>query len=180
MDRSNLEGLIARAGLGDRQAFAMLYDATSAKLFGICLRVLNNRSSAEDALQDTYVKIWANASRFVPGPKSPMTWLITIARNTSIDHLRAGKVNRLASELDVALASPAPGPEALAAAGSDAQRLLACLALLPADRAEAVREVYLKGETYANLAEKMSLPLNTVRTWLRRALMALRECMSDD
>ena len=180
MDRSTLEGLIARTGIGDRQAFAELYDATSAKLFGVCLRVLNNRSSAEDALQDTYVKIWTHAGRFVPGPKSPMTWLITVARNTAIDRLRSRRGRADASELDLTLASPAPGPEPLAIAGSEADRLLACFALLPSDRAQAVKDVYLKGETYAGLAEKLSLPINTVRTWLRRALIALRECMSDD
>ncbi len=180
MDRDTLEQLIARTALSDRKAFAALYDATSAKLFGITLRVLNDRSSAEDALQEAYVKIWSHAGRFVPGPQSPMTWLITIARNTAIDRLRAGRLVQSSSELDLTLTSQAPGPEKEAIAASDTARLLACFDELPEDRAEAVKSVYLGGDTYAALAEKMNLPVNTVRTWLRRALIALRECMSDD
>ena len=89
MDREQIEMLIARVAMNDRAAFNALYDATSAKLFGVSLRVLSNRAAAEDAMQDSFVKIWKNASRYQSNGLSPMTWLITIARNTAIDRLRA-------------------------------------------------------------------------------------------
>lgn len=178
-DRRALEDLLIRCALRDQQAFADLYDRTSAKLFGITLRVLKNRSTAEDAVQEAYMKIWTHADRFRPGPQSPMTWLITIARNTAIDRLRASGRDQATDVLDLTLASKAPGPERQAVAASDAARLLACFDTLPQDRAEAVRAVYLHGASYADLAERFGHPLNTIRTWLRRGLIALRECMAD-
>ncbi|WP_375691373.1 sigma-70 family RNA polymerase sigma factor [Pseudooceanicola sp. LIPI14-2-Ac024] len=176
--REDIEDHIARCALGDREAFAALYAATSAKLFGICLRVLGSRSEAEDALQEIYVKVWRNAGRYQAGGYSPMTWLITIARNHAIDRLRARRVQG-GGALDEAerVADSSPGPEALAIAESERGRLVDCLAELPDDRAQAVRLAYLHGETYADLAERFDVPLNTMRTWLRRSLQKLKECL---
>lgn len=179
MDRQEIEALIARVAMNDRAAFSALYDATSAKLFGVCLRVLNNRSAAEDAMQDSFIKIWKHASRYQPNGLSPMTWLITIARNTSIDRLRTtrkGHVDIDTPGLELAVQSA--GPEHLAVAAGEARRLVTCLDELAEDRGAAVRGAYLDGQSYADLAEAFSVPLNTMRTWLRRGLMSLRECMS--
>jgi len=179
MDRQEIEVLIGRVAMNDRAAFSALYDATSAKLFGVCLRVLHNRSAAEDAMQDSFVKVWKNASRYQSNGLSPMTWLITIARNTSIDRLRAtrkGHVDIDAPGLE--LAASTAGPEQMAVAAGEARRLTGCLDELAEDRGAAVRGAYLDGETYADLAKTFSVPLNTMRTWLRRGLISLRECMS--
>jgi len=178
-DLKDIEGYIARCALGDRDAFSLLYSATSAKLFGICLRVFGNRAEAEDALQDVFVKIWRNAERYQVNGLSPMTWLITIARNLSIDRLRARKTAQGAGleEADD-LASASPGPEALAIAASERGQIVDCMAELEADKSDAVRRAYLMGETYQELADRYSVPLNTVRTWLRRSLIKLKECLS--
>jgi RNA polymerase sigma-70 factor, ECF subfamily len=168
---------IARTGLGDRRAFDALYVATSAKLHGVALRILDNRAEAEDATQEVFVRIWHNAARYQVNGLSPMTWLITIARNHAIDRLRA---RRASQPLDAAaeLADLSPGPEAAAIASSEAGRIAACMETLPPDRAEAVRRAYVEGESYVELATRFGLPLNTVRTWLRRSLMKLKECLS--
>ncbi|MGR3363263.1 MAG: sigma-70 family RNA polymerase sigma factor [Maritimibacter harenae] len=174
--REEIDGWIARCALGDRGAFQSLYDHTSAKLFGVTLRVLKDRSEAEDALQDIYVKVWRNAKRYSSGGASPMTWLITIARNHAIDRLRA----RRDTEGDDAIAAMpdrAPGPEARAVAASEARRVEECFDTLEPDRAQAVRRAYLDGETYADLARHFEVPLNTMRTWLRRSLIKLKECL---
>jgi RNA polymerase sigma-70 factor, ECF subfamily len=179
MDRREIENLIARVALKDRAAFDMLYDQVSAKLFGVCLRVLSKRAAAEDAMQDTFVKIWNNADRYQSNGLSPMTWLITIARNTSIDRLRARKSGH--QDIDtpgLELSAPGPSPEQAAVAGSEAKRLIGCLDALEPDRGLAVRGAYLDGQSYADLADRFNVPLNTMRTWLRRGLIALRECMS--
>lgn len=179
MDREEIERLIARTALKDRAAFEELYDRVSAKLFGVCLRVLNKRAAAEDAMQDTFVKIWNNADRYQVNGLSPMTWLITIARNTSIDRLRARKKGH--QDIDtpgMELTAPGPSPEQSAIAASEASRLIGCLDTLDSDRSGAIRGAYLEGETYADLAKKFKVPLNTMRTWLRRGLISLRECMS--
>jgi RNA polymerase sigma-70 factor (ECF subfamily) len=86
--RDDIEAWLAACTTGDRRAFGKLYSATSAKLFGICLRVLDNRAEAEEVLHDVYVKIWQNAGRYQANGLSPMTWLITIARNSAVDRLR--------------------------------------------------------------------------------------------
>ncbi len=178
-DRTEIENLIARVAMKDRVAFDQLYDRVSAKLFGVCLRVLNKRAAAEDAMQDTFVKIWKNADRYSANGLSPMTWLITIARNTSIDRLRARKKGH--QDIDTPgfeLVAPGLNPEQAVVASSEASRLSGCLDTLEEDRAKAIRGAYLDGETYADLADRFGVPLNTMRTWLRRGLIALRECMS--
>ena len=120
----------------------------------------------------------SHAGRFEVTDHHPMSWLITIARNTAIDRLRAQKTNEDIDDHSHYLASTATGPEGASIAASDAARIRACLDELPPDRRDAVRRAYLDGDSYADLAEHFGIPLNTVRTWLRRGLMALRECMS--
>lgn len=161
----------------DRVAFDLLYQQTSAKLFGVCLRVLNDRGEAEDALQEVFVKIWTKADSFAISDLSPISWLVAIARNHAIDRIRARR--RPATNIDAALdiADPAPGPEAIVAARGEKDRIEQCLGELEQQRAEAVRGAYLTGESYAELAERHGVPLNTMRTWLRRSLMTLRECL---
>lgn len=178
MTAPDLEHLIARCALGDRAAFAALYDATAPKLMGVALRVLRERASAEDAVQDTFVKIWQNAGRYRVTGHSPMTWLITIARNTAIDRLRA---RRPAADIDdYAETLPSDGrtPEAAVEASGETARLSACLDELETARRDAVRAAYLDGLTYAEIAARQQVPLNTIRTWLRRGLIRLRECLS--
>ena len=107
--REEIERLIAQVALGDRAAFETLYDRVSAKLFGVCLRVLETRATAEDAMQDSFVKIWNNSDRYQANGLSPMTWLITIARNTAIDRLRATRKGYQAIDKPgLELAAPVP------------------------------------------------------------------------
>ena len=170
--------LIARIALRDRTAFRALYDRTSAKLFGVTLRILKDRSEAEEALQEVYVKIWQRADRYVSGGYSPISWLVAVARNHCLDVLRARKPQ--ADELDAAadIADAAPDPEQAALAGSERSRIDGCLGQLETDKADAVRAAYLDGFSYEELAARYSVPLNTMRTWLRRSLLKLRECLS--
>lgn len=178
-DMTDIENYISRMALGDQEAFSSLYRATSAKLFGVCLRVLGTQAEAEDALQEVFVKIWHNADRYQVNGLSPMTWLITITRNLAIDRLRARKVKEGAGMEEAEMVADSnPGPEALAIASSDRGRIVDCMNELPADRADAVRRAYLEGETYQELAERYAQPLNTIRTWLRRSLIKLKECLS--
>lgn len=173
-----IENLIARVSLGERTAFSALYDATSAKLLGVCLSVLKDRATAEDALQDSYVKVWKNADRYQVNGLSPMTWLITIARNTAIDHLRANRSDSDFDTVSETLPSASRSPEGDAIVASDARRIIDCMAQLEEDRRAAVKGAYLGGLSYADLARKFDVPMNTMRTWLRRSLVSLRECMS--
>ena len=177
----DIETWLEKTALGDRDAFDRLYNATSAKLFGVCLRVLKERGASEDALQDVYLRIWDKAGMYQVNGLSPMTWLITLTRNLCIDRLRAARARDRENTVDDAamlVPDSGPGPEALAVASSEAAALDVCLEELPADRAEAVRGAYMAGDTYAELAERYDVPLNTMRTWLRRSLIALKECLT--
>jgi RNA polymerase sigma-70 factor (ECF subfamily) len=177
-ETDHIENLIARIALRDREAFDMLYDATSAKLFGVCLRVLKNRGEAEDSLQDVYLRIWNKADRYAVTGHSPITWLVTVARNIAIDRLRSRR--RAEVDLDEVgeISAPGAGPEATAIARSESRRIAACLGELDPDRADAVRAAYLDGAAYKDLAALYDVPLNTMRTWLRRSLITLRECLA--
>ncbi|MGF6253965.1 sigma-70 family RNA polymerase sigma factor [Ensifer sp. LBL] len=173
----DIAGLLGRISLGDRDAFSELYRQTSPKLFGICLRILANRSEAEEALQEIYVKIWQRAGRFAQGQASAASWLAAIARNQAIDLIRARKP--AANVIDEAydLADPAADPEKSAVVKAEGRRIDACMEELEEDRAEAVRRAYVEGLSYQELADVFAVPLNTMRTWLRRSLLKLRECM---
>lgn len=175
---ADIADLITRCSLRDRAAFRTLYQRTSAKLFGVVLRILKNRAEAEEAIQEVYIKIWQRADRYVPGQYSPISWLVAIARNHALDMLRARRPE--SADLDVALdiADAAPDPERLTESSQDGARVEACLATLEPDRAEAVRGAYLDGYSYEELAQRFAVPLNTMRTWLRRSLIRLRDCLT--
>ncbi|MDP1732373.1 MAG: sigma-70 family RNA polymerase sigma factor [Devosia sp.] len=170
--------LVARTALRDRAAFRDLYGRTSAKLFGVTLRILRDRSEAEEALQEVYVKIWQRADRYVAGSCSPISWLVAVARNHALDILRARKPVHDDIGMALDIADGAPDPEQSAVAGGERSRIESCLGELEADKADAVRGAYLDGYSYEELAERYRVPLNTMRTWLRRSLMKLRACLS--
>jgi RNA polymerase sigma-70 factor (ECF subfamily) len=177
-DTAEIADLIARCALRDRKAFRDLYGRTSAKLYGVTLRILKDRAEAEEALQEVYVKIWQRADRYVPGGFSPISWLVAVARNHALDVLRARKPRSDDIDLALDVADAGPDPEQAAANRGERARIDDCLGQLDADKADAVRGAYLDGFSYEELATRHEVPLNTMRTWLRRSLMKLRECLS--
>lgn len=174
---ADIEEMILRTGLGDHVAFSALYDATSAKLFGVCLRILNNRTDAEDALQDVFIKIWKYADHYTINGYSPMTWLITIARNLAIDRLRERKVPTKNIDDGYDLADSGPTPEMIAVGKSERAQIDRCLGELDEAHATALRGAYLEGQTYQDLADCAGVPINTMRTRLRRSLMKMNDCL---
>jgi RNA polymerase sigma-70 factor, ECF subfamily len=178
MSIKEIEILIGRVALGDRAAFRALYAATSAKLFGVGLRVLKNRTDAEDVLQEAFMKIWHNAAKYQVSGYSPMTWLIAIMRNQAIDRLRARRPDSAGLEEAHEIADLSATPEQHVVMGGEADRLRLCLEKLSPGRAEAVKAAYMEGYSYQELADRLQQPINTVRTWLRRSLISLRQCLT--
>jgi RNA polymerase sigma-70 factor (ECF subfamily) len=176
--QDRVAGLVVRVASGDRAAFAELYSATSAKLFGTLLRILRTRSEAEDALQEVYTRVWLNARRYDAGKGAGMTWLIAIARNHAIDRLRA-RPEAASGDDDVfaGIADGKPGAEARLLVLGETKRIVECFGTLDAEHAAAVKGAYLNGLSYQALADRFEVPVNTMRTWLRRSLLKLRECM---
>jgi RNA polymerase sigma-70 factor, ECF subfamily len=176
--RARLADALQRAGRGDRSAFETVYRATSAKLFGVCLRIFPERAEAEEALQDAYLTIWNKASSFEAGRASPISWLVAVTRNRAIDRLRSrGKAGLASLDEAAEIADPAPLAEArLVAAGEDAV-LHGCIDGLEHRDAHFIRSAFIGGATYADLAAREGEPLGTVKSRIRRALIKLRTCM---
>lgn len=170
--------LLTRTAAQDRAAFRALYTAASAKLMGVLLRILQNRSEAEDALQEVFTRVWLRAGRFDATKGRGMTWLIAIARNLAIDRIRArGEATSDDEDAMHAVPDTTPRAETRLIAAGEARRINDCFDTLEPDRAEALRGAYLSGLSYIDLAARHAVPLNTMRTWLRRSLLRLKECM---
>jgi RNA polymerase sigma-70 factor (ECF subfamily) len=167
-----------RVAAGERAALRALYDATSAKLFGVCLRILSDREEAQDVLQDVYVTVWRRADRFDAARASVSTWLSVIARNRAIDRLRArGPLAKSDPIEDFEIADEAPGADAALQAGDDSRRLAACLDELDPRTRAVIRTAFFEGVTYEALAQRLETPLGTVKSWIRRGLARLRGCL---
>ena len=178
MSDDAISDLLVRVAAQDRAAFAALYSASAAKLMGVTFRILGNRAEAEEAVQEVFTRVWLRAGRFDASKARGMTWLIAIARNHAIDRIRA----RPDAQFDgddalLTVADTTPSAEATLSAKGDARRIADCFDTLDPDRAAAVKGAYLNGLSYQDLAARFSVPLNTMRTWLRRSLLSLKDCL---
>lgn len=178
-NRSLLIATLARIPLGDRAALQTVYRLTSAKLFGVCVRILGERADAEDVLQEVYVTVWRKAADFDASRASPMTWLIAIARNRAIDRLRATRQTRAMDTIDAANEVPdgAFGADAVLEMSQDTARLHGCLDGLAVHERNALRGAFFDGNTYDELAARMKVPLGTMKSWIRRAMIKLKGCL---
>jgi RNA polymerase sigma-70 factor (ECF subfamily) len=173
-----LTPLMARIAAGEREALRQLYQATSAKLFGVCLRILSDREESEDVLQDVYVTIWRRADRFDGARASVMTWVSTIARNRAIDRLRARGPMAYAEQVDdMEIADGQDSAETLLSAADDRNRLHGCMSELDDRTQKVIRTAFFEGVTYEALAKSMDAPLGTVKSWIRRGLAKLKGCL---
>lgn len=179
--RAHLAETLIAVGGEDRAAFHELYRLTSAKLFGIALRICGNREAAEDVLHEVYLTIWRRAGAWEPGRASPITWLATIARNRAIDWRRAQGVRRAQPIEDAPdLPDPAPDAERLLVATGERHTLVDCMGELDARQHDAIRTAFFNGLTYGEIAEVRGVPLGTVKSWIRRGLARLKECLDRD
>jgi RNA polymerase sigma-70 factor (ECF subfamily) len=187
----DLARLLARAGLGDRAAFATLYERTSSHLFAVVLRINRDRGQAEDILQEVYVNVWRAAKSFDAAQSQPLTWLTSIARNRAIDSLRRSQTQPQMQTSSGALgagdsededvydtvADGSPGPLDLLSRASEARALDQCMDKLSALQKQSVALAFFHGLSHAEVAAQLRQPLGTVKSWVRRALMTLKSCL---
>lgn len=175
----SLVPLLSASAAGDENAFARLYALTSPKLFAVIVRILRRRDWAEEALQDVYLRIWQRAESYSEERGSPMAWLATIARYRALDVLRGRKAEMLESELDDGQRAEvdAATTEDLAAERAELGRLDDCLQQLPDEQRRIVLLSYYEGFSHSELVKKLATPLGTVKSWTRRGLLRLRDCL---
>jgi RNA polymerase sigma factor (sigma-70 family) len=178
-NRSQIAAALACIPHGDRAAMQKVYRLTSAKLFGVCLRILGERTEAEDVLQEVYLTVWRKAATFDAGRASPMTWLIAIARNRCIDRLRTTKQSRRMEPIDAAdnVMDPAQPADRALESNEVTARLRGCLDTLAERERVALRGAFFDGNTYEEMAARMSVPLGTMKSWIRRAMIKLKSCL---
>ena len=174
-----LEGLIGACAIGSENAFEQLYKLTSSQLFGALKRILKTDALAEEALQDTYVKIWNHADRYESEKSAPRTWLVSIARNHAIDLLRKRRSREdVELNLDSASMDALPDYEQPIDKQHESSQLLdLCLQQLSEPARECVVRAYCEGFSQEELSERLQRPIGTVKSWIRRSLISLKECL---
>jgi RNA polymerase sigma-70 factor (ECF subfamily) len=176
--QAELVWLLGAVAKGDKAAFERLYGATRAKLYGVLLRILGRPELAEEVMQETYLKVWKMADKFDPALASPITWMVAIARNRAIDIVRKRSEVSIEDEKDAQnVAADTPAPLARRDMTEELKRLLACLGKLDPEKQRIVLLAYYSGWSREQLATKLDIPVNTIKTWLRRSLLEIRECM---
>ena len=181
-DAARLQILLTATAGGDTVAFGELYRETSAHLFALLLRILRRRDLAEEALQDCYVRVWQKSSSYSPERGSPTVWMASIARYRALDILRARRpeVSDAVTESGEPLASHVDDRvdiERQAEEQGELDRLHDCLGELGGEQRDALMLAYYEGFTHPELAERLAAPLGTVKSWVRRGLQRLRECL---
>ena len=182
---AELGRLLARIALADACAFEQLYRATSAHLLGVSIRILKDRDRAEEVLQEAFVNVWNSAGGYLPHAGSPMTWLINIVRNKSIDALRSRRALRehtdaLDDEHEALHDEGAGRPEDLLERSLMNAHVAACMtAVCGPPQRQAIALAYYQGFGYVEIAAAMDVPVNTVKSWVRRGLERMRHCLEE-
>ena len=174
-----LATLLAEAGLGNRSAFADLYEATKSKLFAVSLRIVRERHIAEEVLQDSFVNIWNNATKYAVAQSAPMTWMTAIVRNRSLDIVRRPFLE-IQDEEDfyaINMEDERPGPDAQLEARRDEVRIERCMKGLDGEQQQTIALAFFQGLSHSEVASHLGKPLGTVKTHIRRGLLKLKGCL---
>jgi RNA polymerase sigma-70 factor (ECF subfamily) len=178
INSADLAVLLRRVAGRDRDAFSTLYGGTSAKLYGIVLRILRRRDLSDEVLQEVYVKIWDRAGDFDASRGSPVTWMATIARNQALDEARrvqSVSIEDMPAGFDIVCDAPVALEAILAS--EEGRRLHNCLQRLEPHRRDLVVQAYIEGASREELGRRFGAPVPTIKTWLHRSLAQLKECL---
>jgi RNA polymerase sigma-70 factor (ECF subfamily) len=177
-DQEDADHLLQASARGDRAAFARLYRLAAPKLFGVLVRIVRREDWAEEILQEVFVSAWQHAAEYSASRGRAMPWLIQIARNRALDRWRHARHEVADPDADLeAIADDAPPAETRLAQERDARRLHDCLARLGARQRECLQRAYFEGLSHSQLAERLEVPVGSVKTWIRRGMLVLKECL---
>jgi RNA polymerase sigma-70 factor (ECF subfamily) len=175
---ADLTDLLGQVAQGDRAALRAIYVRQSTRLFGIAMAIMRDRTAAADVLQDSFLKIWQRAAQFDPTRGEGQVWISSIVRHAALDAARAR--GREIPTDDPGLGDTMLEPEALdlLQASEESARLHECLQRLPQANREGIVMAFVHGLSHPEIAAKLDQPLGTVKSWIRRGLLSLRECLS--
>lgn len=174
-----LDALMARVAGGDTDAFSLLYDQTSALVYGLALRVVRSEAMAEEVTQEVFLQVWRKASDFDPERGSGKTWIATLAHRRAVDAVRRSQSSR-DREARVPVDPPTPDVADAAVAGDEWERVRAALGVLTDLQLQVIEMAYFGGLTYREVAERLDTPLATVKTRIRDGLTRMRTALGDD
>jgi RNA polymerase sigma-70 factor (ECF subfamily) len=173
--------LLRKSARGDWQSFSVFYAMTSPRVFGLILHMTNYSQACEDLLQEVYIKVWKQADNYTPDKARVTTWLTSIARNSTIDWMRSQKsgMDRLTTDQSPEALDLAGGvdPEDETEAIASEESLARCMDLLSDPQRQVIFLAYGQGLTHAEMVNKLGSPLGTVKSWVRRGLESLRNCL---
>jgi len=172
----DLADLLQRVAVGDRMAFRQLYDQQAARLYGVALRITRQSGLAADAVHDAFLQVWNHAARFDTGRGSAQTWLLSLVRYRALDMVRR-RAREAPEEAIPESIDETPDPLQQLAGNRDAAALHRCLGELQEDRRRLVALAFVEGLSHTEAAERVGLPLGTVKSTIRRSLQALRTCL---
>ncbi|HEV2558280.1 MAG TPA: sigma-70 family RNA polymerase sigma factor [Microvirga sp.] len=176
---TDLNDALRRVAQGDRAALRAVYDAEASRMLGVAARLLRRRALAEEAVHDTFVQVWQKAAGFDPARGGARAWLYAILRNRALNILRGENRTDLVEDFEpMGLEAPEEDPEAAVLRLSDTGALKRCLERLEPVRRKAVLLAYVEGLSHGELAGRLGVPLGTMKSWIRRSLIALKECMA--
>ena len=177
-----LAQLLARTALADQAAFGELYRRTSSQLYAVALRILRDRGTAEEILQEAYVSVWHNAGTYDAAKSQPLTWLVSIVRNRCLDQIRRRDIqtvplSRDDDEPELEIPSDSPTPVEMLLDGAAALSVRECINTLEGSQKQAIALAFYHGLTDAEVATHLRQPLGTVKSWVRRGLERLKRCL---
>ena len=176
---ADLVGALRRCAVGDRAGLRTIYDAEGPRMVGVALRIVRRQALAEEAVHDAFVQIWERAGNFDPSRGQARSWLYAVVRHRALNILRGEARTDLVEDFEpMGLASPDDDPEAIVSRLSDAGALRRCLEGLAPARRRLIVLAYVHGLSHGELAGRLGMPLGTVKSWVRRSLLSLRECLA--
>lgn len=177
-----LEALLAKCALGDRAAFAQLYEASASKLNGIAYRILNNIDSANEVLQEAFMQIWNNATEYRSDKAQPMTWMASIVRYRAYDRIKYEKRRiegaQIRADLDNFDSIECSHKDGVLLCEMN-QQLEVCLATLETMQRESILMAYYFGYSREEISNQFDAPVNTIKSWLRRGIERLQQCLGN-
>ncbi len=181
MDQSSDLLSMGRLQAGDRSALAELYDRHSPVMYGVALRILQNRTEAEDALQEAWLQAWKQRRAFDPTRGNVPAWLVTIARSRALDRRRRqASRNRAETQAPADPVRPVPGPDETTAHSRLKEQLGQALAALEPKQRQVLEIAYFEGLSQSEIAARLGAPLGSVKFWARQGLLQLRELVPRD